>query len=121
MVYRDRGMRGLNGRLVVLLHTVQQHYGRKVVVVSGCRSWSHNRKVGGAHKSYHLRCMAADIVVPGVSKGDLAGYLIRLPGRGGFGTYCRSAYLHIDVGPKREWHMGCGRRHKKPATRIAWK
>ena len=114
-------MSGLNGRLVALLHTVQHHYGRKVVVVSGCRSGSHNRRVRGARKSYHLRCMAADIVVPGVSKADLAGYLIRLPGRGGFGTYCRSAYLHIDVGPKREWHWGCGRGHKKRATRIASK
>ena len=62
-IYLNRGMGGLNGRLVALLHTVQRHYGRKVVVVSGCRSRNHNRKIGGARESYHLRCMAADIVV----------------------------------------------------------
>jgi hypothetical protein len=119
-VYFDRGMRGLNGRLVSLLRTVEQHYGRRVVVVSGCRSWQHNRRVHGARHSYHLRCMAADIVVPGVSKSNLAHYLLRLPGRGGFGRYCGSDYLHIDLGPRREWYWGCGKKHKAPPlARIA--
>jgi uncharacterized protein YcbK (DUF882 family) len=63
--------------------------------------------------------MAADIVVPGVSRSNLAQYLVRLPGRGGFGSYCRSDYLHIDVGPKREWHWGCGKKHKTRLTRVA--
>jgi uncharacterized protein YcbK (DUF882 family) len=115
--YIDRGKAGLSGRLVGLLHRIEANFGRKVIVVSGCRSRAHNRRIGGARESYHLRCMAADIFVPGVSKYRLWRALVNLPGRGGVGTYCRSAFVHIDVGPKREWAWGCGRKYKRRLAR----
>jgi uncharacterized protein YcbK (DUF882 family) len=110
--YRDRGKAGLNGRLVSILYQVERKFGRKVIVVSGCRSRAHNRRIGGARESYHLRCMAADIFIPGVSKRSLYRYLLSHPGRGGLGTYCRSSFVHVDVGPRREWAWGCGRGYK---------
>ena len=98
----------LNGRLVGLLHQIERHYGKPVIISSGCRSRGQNRRAGGAESSFHLRCMAADIKVAGVSKGALLHFARSLPGRGGIGSYCRNSIVHIDVGPRREWFEGCG-------------
>jgi uncharacterized protein YcbK (DUF882 family) len=111
--YPDRGKGGLSPRLVSVLYQVERNFGRRAIVVSGCRSKTHNRRIGGARESYHLRCMAADIIVPGVAKHRLWRYLLRHSGRGGLGTYCRSAFVHVDVGPRREWAWGCGRKYRK--------
>ena len=75
-----------------VLKTVEQHYGRKIVVTSGYRSPSHNRRARGAKNSLHMFCAAADIQVPGV------------------GTYCHTESVHIDVGPERDWNWRCRRR-----------
>jgi hypothetical protein len=98
---------GLNRRLVGLLHQIEKHYGRSVSVTSGCRSHTHNRRIGGARESFHLRCMAADIKLSGVGKGALVQYVSSLSGRGGVGLYCRDGNVHIDVGPKRNWIWRC--------------
>jgi hypothetical protein len=115
--YPDRGRSGLNGRLLGILSQVDAHFNRRAIVVSGCRSRTHNRRIGGARESYHLRCMAADIYIPGVSKGRLWRYLLKHSTRGGLGTYCRSSFVHVDVGPRREWAWGCGRKAKRKARR----
>jgi hypothetical protein len=95
-------------KLRMLLNTVAWHFGKKVHIQSGFRSRRHNRRVGGARHSYHLRCQAVDIQVRGVGKYELARFLKKLPGRGGVGTYCNVSTVHIDVGPRRSWHYGCG-------------
>lgn len=99
--------------LVFLLKKIEGHYGRPVVVTSGYRSATENRRAGGAKKSTHIQCMAADIQVANVSKWDLAKYLRTLENRGGVGTYCRTESVHIDVGPERDWHYPCRRTKKK--------
>lgn len=99
--------------LKMLLNTVAWHYGKKVHIQSGYRSRRHNRRVGGAKHSYHLKCQAVDIQVSGVNKYTLARYLKSLPGRGGVGTYCNVSTVHIDVGPKRSWHYGCRWKSRK--------
>lgn len=108
-----RRYRGLHPRLRRLLATVGKHYGRPAIVSSGCRSYRHNRRVGGARRSMHLRCMAADIKVSGVSKGSLRRYVSRLAGRGGVGTYCGRSIVHLDVGPRRSWYHGCRKRRRR--------
>ncbi len=96
--------------LKMLLNTVAWHYGKRVHIQSGYRSKHYNRRVGGARRSFHVSCKAVDIQVSGVNKYKLAKYLKTLPGRGGIGTYCNSSTVHIDVGPKRSWYYGCGRK-----------
>ena len=100
----------LKPSLVRVLKTVEQHYGRKIVVTSGYRSPSHNRRARGAKNSLHMFCAAADIQVPGVGKWELASYFRTMPGRGGVGTYCHTESVHIDVGPERDWNWRCRRR-----------
>ncbi len=104
--------KGLNPKLVNLLFEVERHFRKPVTIISGCRSYKHNRRVGGARKSYHLRCMAADIEVAGVSKSKVLRYVSKLSGRGGVGTYCRNSMVHVDVGPRRNWYWGCGSRKR---------
>jgi uncharacterized protein YcbK (DUF882 family) len=100
----------LKPQLVKVLKGVERHYGREVVVTSGFRSPSFNRRVRGAKHSLHMYCAAADIQVQGVSKWSLAQYLRSLPGRGGVGTYCHTDSIHVDIGPDRDWNWRCSRR-----------
>ena len=97
-------------RLRSVLNKVRARYGATAIVSSGYRSKSHNRRVGGARRSMHMQCKAADIRVPGVNKYQLARYLKTIPSVGGVGTYGCNGSVHVDVGPKRQWHWRCRRR-----------
>jgi uncharacterized protein YcbK (DUF882 family) len=103
----------LKPQLVKVLKGVERHYGREVVVTSGFRSPSFNRRVRGAKNSLHMYCAAADIQVSGVSKWALAQYLRSLPGRGGVGTYCHTDSIHVDIGPDRDWNWRCSRGQRR--------
>ncbi len=72
------------------LNTIAEHYRKEVEVTSGLR---HNGRRG----SYHRKCMAADIRVPGVSPGELASYAKSIDGLNGVGTYRHNNVTHIDV------------------------
>ncbi|CDX28391.1 conserved hypothetical protein [Mesorhizobium plurifarium] len=100
----------LKPSLVRVLKTIEGHFGRKMVVTSGYRDPSRNRRANGAKNSLHMYCAAADIQVPGVSKWELANYVRTMPGRGGVGTYCHTESVHVDVGPERDWNWRCRRR-----------
>ncbi len=103
----------LKPQLVKVLKGVERHYGREVVVTSGFRSPSFNKRVRGAKHSLHMYCAAADIQVSGVSKWALAQYLRGLPGRGGVGTYCHTDSIHVDIGPDRDWNWRCSRGQRR--------
>lgn len=93
--------------LVNILKTIERRFGKRVVVTSGYRSPEHNKRVRGAPRSQHMNCAAADIVVQGVSKWELARFARSLPNRGGVGTYCHTNAVHVDVGPERDWNWRC--------------
>jgi hypothetical protein len=118
----DWKMNGLKHKLVRLMVKVQNHFGRPLHIVSGCRSRKYNRRIGGARRSQHLYCKAVDFSIPGVSKYRVAKFLRRLPGRGGVGLYCRSSYVHLDIGPRRQWSWSCGKRkrYKKKRSRTRY-
>lgn len=88
-------------RLRAILTHIAVKTGRRPLVTSGHRH-------GGRRKSYHRRCMAADIRVPGVSARRIVAVARSAPGIGGIGTYC-NGIVHVDVGPKRRWNY-CGGR-----------
>ncbi len=85
-------------RLRNAINHVARTYGR-VRVNSTCRSRRHNRRVGGASRSYHMLGKAADIRVFGNIRGA-ARYLRSVAG--GYKHY-GGGLFHIDTGPKRSW------------------
>ena len=100
-------------KLVRILKMVERRYRRTPIVTSGFRSRRKNRSIRGARNSTHIRCMAADIQVTGISKWQLAKYLRSIPGRGGVGTYCHTKSVHIDIGTKRDWNWRCRRKKRR--------
>ena len=86
----------LAGNLRSAIAHVASAYG-SVTVNSTCRSPGHNRSVGGAPKSWHLKGEAADIRV----HGNYAAASSYLRGQvGGFKHYGGGRF-HIDNGPHR--------------------
>jgi len=76
-------------------------------IISGYRSPATNASMretnaGVAKKSYHMRGMAVDIRVPDRELPRLRNAALDI-GHGGVGYYPRSDFIHIDVGPVRQW------------------
>ncbi len=97
----------LKPSLVRMLKSVEQHFGKKMIVTSGFRDPARNKAARGARNSLHMFCAAADVQVPGVDKHRLAAFVRAMPGRGGVGTYCHTNSVHIDIGPERDWNWRC--------------
>jgi uncharacterized protein YcbK (DUF882 family) len=81
--------------------------GKTIKINSGYRSPSHNKKIGGAKDSQHLRGTAADIVISGMKPSETADLIERLIDEGkilegGVGRYSR--FTHYDIrGKKARW------------------
>ena len=71
--------------------------GAAITVTSGYRTPRHNKKVGGAKNSYHLRGMAADIVVAGFTPREVQVILKDWPG----GMGLAETFTHLDIRPYR--------------------
>lgn len=91
--------------MVRQLQKIRDHFGKPVTINSGYRSRSHNKKVGGAANSYHVKGRAFDIVVAGISPHDMARYAQSI-GINGIIRY--SWGIHVDSRPKRYWAMNNG-------------
>jgi hypothetical protein len=89
------------------LQALRDSLGKPLIVNSGYRSPEHNKRVGGAKASQHLRGVAFDIAM---SNHDPAAFeaMARNAGFTGFGFYPPKLggghdFIHIDTGPEREW------------------
>lgn len=100
--------RPIDRHLYVLLDAVRQRLGatrRPYLLVSGYRSPIYNEYLrrqgqGVGEKSYHMKAMAADVFIEGVSLDALRSAAADFRA-GGVGTY--SDFIHLDVGPVRYW------------------
>ena len=54
-----------------VLEPLRARVKRPIIVTSGYRSASINRRIGGSNRSQHCRGEAADIIVPGIPPEDL--------------------------------------------------
>jgi len=86
--------KGMDKNLIELLEQIREHFNAPITINSGYRSPEHNAKVGGAKGSYHVKGMAADIVVKGVPPSRVYNYLNTFH-NGGLGRY--KTFTHIDV------------------------
>ena len=95
-----------------LLHSVMNKLGRPDGVIDiDCvyrTPWSNNflrtrsSVTGVAKNSQHMQAKAIDIRVPGVNTSQLRDVALSLHG-GGVGYYPVSQFVHVDVGPVRQW------------------
>ncbi|GLZ84348.1 twin-arginine translocation pathway signal protein [Metapseudomonas resinovorans] len=98
----------INVKLLDLLFLIQawlriNKLPTRILVNSGYRTPQHNATLeGAARQSLHIRGMAADIRIPGVSVERL-GRLVRAIGAGGVGFYPSKGFIHVDVGRVRTW------------------
>lgn len=82
--------------LVDILQKIRNHFGKSVVINSGYRTPTYNKKVGGSTYSQHLYGNAADIKISGVKPKDVAAFVEALmPNKGGIGIYAN--FTHVDV------------------------
>lgn len=72
---------------------------------------------GVAEHSQHMQAKAIDIRVPGVSTVKLRNAALSLH-EGGVGYYPVSHFVHVDVGPVREWSYGVRTRHRRSRARV---
>ena len=122
-VERDAGGRGgidkqiasvaigcLKPELMRVIREASGHFHATAVITSGYRP---------GRRSYHGRCMAADVQIPGVSPGALARWFRSQPGVGGVGVYGHTRSVHVDVAP-RQFTWRHGRRKRYAASAHAW-
>lgn len=84
------------------LQALRDRVGKPLIVRSAYRSPAHNRAVGGATRSKHMDGAAFDIAM---ANHDPVAFEVaaREVGFLGFGFYPRSGFIHVDLGPARQW------------------
>ena len=82
--------------LVNLLQNIRNHFNKPVHINSGFRTYSYNKKIGGARYSQHQYGTAVDIYIDGITPKEIADYAETLMvGTGGIGIY--NNFVHLDV------------------------
>jgi hypothetical protein len=96
------------------LQSLRDRLGKPLIVLSAYRSPAHNKAVGGAPRSKHMDGTAFDIAM---ANHDPVAFeaAAREVGFLGFGFYPRSGFIHVDLGPARQW----GERFPARATPFA--
>ena len=113
--HRTNELASYDPREFDLLHSLLVKLGKPnatIDIVCGYRSpWSNNflrtrsAVTGVAEHSQHILSKAIDIRIPGVSTRKLRDAALSL-GMGGVGYYPSSQFVHVDVGPVRQWQFG---------------
>ena len=111
-----------------VLHQVMQRLHRPngvIDIVCGYRTPETNAALreesphsGVAEHSQHMEGHAIDIRVPGVSTMRLRNAALSLH-EGGVGYYPVSHFVHVDVGPVRQWTFGRTTRRRRPRHLVA--
>ena len=102
---RGTGKLLINEAALDKLQALRDRLGKPLIVRSAYRSPEHNRVVGGATRSKHLDGAAFDITMANHDPVSFEA-AAREVGFLGFGFYPRSGFMHIDLGPARQWASG---------------
>lgn len=91
--------------MTTLLEILRMKINKPIIITSGYRTPEHNKKVGGAKYSYHMRGMAADIRVDGMSAKEIANKLNEIvPNECGIIVY--KNWVHFDVRTGKKYRKG---------------
>jgi len=107
---RGTGKIGIDPEAMDRLQCLRGLIAAPLMLNSAYRSPEHNRAVGGAAHSQHLKARAFDVSMANHDPETFEA-AARKAGFTGFGFYPRNDFIHIDTGPAREW----GARWKRPA------
>ena len=123
--HRTQDVADYDPREFDLLHALLAKLGKPnatIDIVCGYRTPESNNflrtrsaETGVAEHSQHMLSKAIDIRIPGVSTRKLRDAALSL-GMGGVGYYPTSQFVHVDVGPVRQWQFG-GMRQRQIASR----
>ena len=107
--FRTGSVTRIDPRLLDLIYDIRESLGSKAPyeVISAYRSPETNAMLrskgsGVAKKSQHLLGNAIDVRLAGVKTTELRDTALELK-RGGVGYYKSSDFVHIDIGPVRQW------------------
>lgn len=98
----------IDSKLVAMLQQIRDHFGKPVTINSGYRCAKHNKAIGGASGSYHVKGMAADIAVEDVAPAEVAKYAesIGILGIGLYETAKDGYFVHVDTRTKKSFWYG---------------
>lgn len=87
---------GISPKLIAKLETLRERIEQPIYISSGYRCPAHNKAIGGASRSQHLKGTAADIVAKGSTPAQLkAACELTFGYRSGIGLY--PGFVHVDV------------------------
>ena len=96
--------KGMSTYLIVLLQLFRNAVGKPLIITSGYRCPVHNRNLGGASNSQHLKGTAVDILIPEGMTVDKMAEIADKIGFNGIGKYYKDNFLHVDVrGTRARW------------------
>lgn len=98
----------IDSQLAAYLQQIRDHFGKPVTINSGYRCDTHNKNVGGASGSYHIKGMAADIAVKDVAPAEVAKYAetIGIKGIGLYETPHDGYFVHVDTRTNKSFWYG---------------
>lgn len=89
--------------LIEILTEIREHYGKPLIINSGYRCATHNKKVGGSPNSQHTKGSAADFIVKGVKTLEVWDYVLEHYGNRPLGLAIKrnkdefKGFIHIDT------------------------
>lgn len=90
----------IDTHLVAILDILRNQVGKPVYITSGYRTPEWNKKCDGAKYSYHMRGMAADIRIEGMTAKEIANRLNAIiPNECGIIVY--TSWVHVDTRPNK--------------------
>jgi uncharacterized protein YcbK (DUF882 family) len=88
------GLNTVDAELLNIIQAIRDHFSVKVTINSGNRCKTHNKTIGGAPSSWHIKSRAADVVVEGIAPRLVAEAAAQY-GASGIKTY--SSWTHVDT------------------------
>lgn len=98
----------IDPELVIILQKIRDHFEKPITINSAYRTASYNKKIHGATNSNHVKGMAADIRISGVSPKEIAAYAetIGVHGIGLYETSSDGYFVHVDTRTTKSYWYG---------------